>query len=200
MRAPRSSVNARRKSLSDWRRLQRALDVDEAEVGMEIRGGALRGTLLHKLMEEALTGETGDEEDAVERGAGELMAQLGVAPVDDPTAGISPREVAETVCRTLALPQVAELRQRLQPETAVRRAFAPDEGRPEIVVSGTADAVVLRDDGGIDAVIDWKSDVSPGAAQRERYQGQIRDYLLATGAARGLVVYMTVGQVDEVHP
>lgn len=164
-----------------------------------VRGGAERGILLHKLIEEVLTGELPDGEIEVARRAAELMLQLGVARCGDPSAGISPREVAETVRRTLALQEVAELRPRLQPEISVRRAIATGDGRAEVVVVGTADAVALREDGGIDAVIDWKSDIAPGIAQRERYRSQVREYLRATGAARGLVIYMTPGQVDEVR-
>jgi CRISPR-associated exonuclease Cas4 len=46
-------------------------------------------------------------------------------------------------------------------------------------------------------VIDWKTDVSPAAQQVELYREQLRDYLAATGASEGLLVY-TTGQLVKV--
>ena len=43
-------------------------------------GGATRGTLLHKLMEEVLNGETDDGLEALVARASELMAQLSITP------------------------------------------------------------------------------------------------------------------------
>ena len=47
-------------------------------------------------------------------------------------------------------------------------------------------------------VIDWKSDVAPDAAAIAGYAAQVRAYLRATGAGRGLVVFMTSGRVVGV--
>lgn len=47
-------------------------------------------------------------------------------------------------------------------------------------------------------VIDWKSNVAPGEADMRLHAGQLEDYLRATGAARGVVVYMTPGIVRWV--
>ena len=68
----------------------------------------------------------------------------------------------------------------------------------DVILSGITDAVALAPDGKIEVVVDWKSDVSPTNALREKYRTQVRDYLDASGATRGLLVYMTLGQVEEV--
>jgi len=132
--------------------------------------------------------------------AAELAAQLGlpVSESADRAGAVSPQEAAQTVRATLALPEVAALRARLLPELAVRSAQPGASASHEIVISGTADAVALDARGGIDAVVDWKSDVAPDRARRERYRAQVRDYLEACGARRGLVVYMTLRQVDQI--
>ena len=46
--------------------------------------------------------------------------------------------------------------------------------------------------------IDWKSDVAPTDATIGLYRAQIGDYLAATGAPKGLLVFMTSGRVVEV--
>ena len=51
-----------------------------------VAGGATRGTLLHKLMEEVLNSETEDGLEALAARASELMAQLSVAPSDQASA------------------------------------------------------------------------------------------------------------------
>ncbi len=57
---------------------------------------------------------------------------------------------------------------------------------------------VAPPDGRIEVVVDWKSDVSPTNPLRAKYRTQVRDYLDASGATRGFVVYMTLGQVEEI--
>ncbi len=69
-----------------------------------------------------------------------------------------------------------------------------DAHREAVIV----DALALDPDGKIERVVDWKSDVSPTNAMREKYRVQVRDYLKASGATRGLVVYMTLGLVDQI--
>ena len=97
---------------------------------MRVRGTLDRGTILHKLMEEILTGEI--------------------------------------------------------------------DGSGAVLAAGIADAVAVAETGRVEVVVDWKSDVDPGAAQRARYRAQVRDYLRATGARTGLIVYLTSGRVDRV--
>ena len=162
----------------------------------QVAGGAIRGTILHKLMEEVLTGETADDHDNVHARAAELLSQLGIAPSSDPRDGIVPAELAETVMRTLALPEIAALRPRLVPEYTVFRAEAADQ--PEVLTSGIADAIAIGSDGEIDTVIDWKSDVAPRAPQLEHYRAQLRAYRDTTGASRGMLVFMTACLIIDI--
>jgi exodeoxyribonuclease-5 len=112
------------------------------------------------------------------------------------TDGLDPAELAATVLRTLALPEIAALRPRLIPELAVHASLTA--GDEEQVISGIADAVALAPDGSIEVVVDWKSDVAPTAETVDGYRSQVRAYLKATGAQRGLIVLMTAGIVLEV--
>jgi exodeoxyribonuclease-5 len=69
-----------------------------------------------------------------------------------------------------------------------------------IYVGGIADAVAYQPTGAIDLVIDWKTDVSPTPQQIDLYREQMRDYLVATGAPDGLLVFVTTGQLIRVRP
>jgi exodeoxyribonuclease-5 len=110
-----------------------------------------------------------------------------------------PNELARVIVSTLALSEVSALRDRLRAEfTVFGHHTDAAEPQNEIALSGIADAVSLTSDGRIEVVVDWKSDVSPANAVREKYRTQVRDYLDASGATRGLVVYMTLGQVEEI--
>src|SRR5262249_10214862 len=75
-----------------------------------VLGSSMRGTILHKLIEEVLTGETCDARTELERRATELVRQMGQEPAAGPRLGLSPVELAATVLRTLALPDVVLLR------------------------------------------------------------------------------------------
>ena len=90
--------------------------------------------------------------------------------------------------RTLALPEIAELRPHLRPEIPV---WGTDG---DVLVAGRADALAISDQG-VDAAIDWKSDVNPTLAVRKAHAQQLRDYLSATHANRGAVVYLTSGEI-----
>jgi ATP-dependent exoDNAse (exonuclease V) beta subunit len=162
-----------------------------------IQGGRERGLLLHKLMEEVLTGETSDGEAELKSRANVLLAQLGLEDHADPSAGPSSDELAATIKRTLELPEIVELRYGLVPEYWVYSGAEADN--LVSVTAGIADAVALDDAGQLKVVVDWKSDVAPTATVAEQYRGQVRDYLAATGAASGLVVYMTSGKVDRIE-
>ena len=131
--------------------------VEAAVPVIEIAGSATRGTILHKLMEEVLTGETQDTAAELERRATELLIQLGREPSVDPKIGIAPKELAATIMRTLNLPEIAALRPRLVPELTVFGSTS--DGTTETLVSGIADAVAPDANDGIEAIIDWKSDV-----------------------------------------
>ena len=47
-------------------------------------------------------------------------------------------------------------------------------------------------------MVDWKSDVMPGRKQVAMYHQQVREYLRATTAKTGLVVFMSSGRVDRI--
>ena len=75
---------------------------------------------------------------------------------------------------------------------------AEDDDRSTTYVGGVADAVAYQPAGAIDLVIDWKTDVNPTAQQVQLYREQLRDYLTATGAPEGLLVFVTSGQLVRV--
>ncbi len=161
----------------------------------EIQGSAVRGNVLHKLMEEVLLGLLRDEEPVLAARAGELLRQLGIEPAADPKDGLCPAEVAATVVSTLRIPQIAAARPRLHPETVV--LSATDADGPRYGVCGIADALEV-DGGRVLAVFDWKSDVNPSSGAREDYREQVGDYLLAVNGSAGYVVYMTTGEIDAI--
>src|SRR5208282_3157944 len=111
--------------------------------------------------------------------------------------GLSSSEMASTVHRALQLPDVAALRPRLLPEFRVYAGVQADQKMS--LTAGIADAVASDEEGRVEAVIDWKSDVDPTPGQIEIYRGQVRDYLMATGADVGLVVFLASNRVERVE-
>ena len=170
------------------------LPVEDRE--MIVQGGRERGLILHKLLEEVLTGETSEDVAGLQARATELLAQLGVPDAEDAAAGPSSGEMASTVQRSLQLPEVAALRPRLLAEFRVYAGVLADHGMS--LTAGIADAVVTDADGRVEVLIDWKSDVDPKPNQIENYRGQVRDYLAATGAKLGLIVFLTSNRVERV--
>ena len=170
--------------------------VPEVAEPRPIRGGRERGSILHKLMEEVLTGETAEDTPNLQERAAELIAQLGLRNTADPKDGPSSAEMAETIERTLQIPAVAELRPRLIPEYWLYSGRV--DGHSVSLTSGIADAVAVDESGSIDVVVDWKSDVDPDVAQITLYCEQVRDYLQATDACRGILVFLSAGRVEEV--
>ena len=156
----------------------------------------MRGTILHKLMEEVLNGETEDSVDTLAARALELMAQLSISPSDHPSDGISPDELARTVVRTLSIPEIAGLRSRLIPEYTINGSRM-DADR-EIIVSGIADAIAYDNEGCIETVVDWKSDVAIDAERLNSYYGQLDVYRRQTGARNALLVLMTPGKIVAI--
>jgi ATP-dependent exoDNAse (exonuclease V) beta subunit len=161
-----------------------------------IQGGRERGLILHKLMEEVLTGETDEATAALTERAGDLIRARGQSVVADPATGLSAKELADCVGRTLALPQIAALRSGLLAEFPVYAARS-DDGI-ETATAGIADALTLTAEGRPAVVVDWKSDVNPNAGRLDHYRSQVRAYLDMTGAERGLIVLMTTGTVIGV--
>ncbi len=167
---------------------------EETEAGHEpmVAGGALRGTILHKLMEEILNGEIGDDPDSLVARAVELMAELGIRPSEPSSAGILPGELAQTIQRTLAIPEIAALRPRLVAEHTI---FGREAGEnAEVLVSGVADAVAYNSEGRIETVVDWKSDVEIDPPRLNSYRAQLEAYRSQTGAREALLVLMSKGR------
>ena len=163
-----------------------------------VQGGRERGLILHKLMEEVLTGETPEAEAALVERAADLIRALGRSPVADPATGLSAQELAACVTRTLALPDIIALRPGLLAEFPVYATQAVDA--VETATAGIADALTLTAEGRPAVVVDWKSDVSPAPGTLDHYRAQVRAYLDMTGAERGLIVLMTTGAVISVAP
>jgi CRISPR-associated exonuclease Cas4 len=163
---------------------------DGPELEVPPGAGRLRGLLLHKLLEEILTGELGNQSTSViERVHGllaELIGTTGLSESPDPT------ELAATVTRTLALPEILQLRPRLVPEFAVQCFLAPTSA-----ISGRADAIEIFD-GRPRTVVDWKSDRVPSVAVVGEHAEQLALYSQALGAERALLVYMTSGTVHQI--
>ena len=68
-----------------------------------------------------------------------------------------------------------------------------------MAVAGVVDAIAYNLEGAPKLVFDWKSDVAPTPDTRHHHAAQIREYLESTGAGRGVIVYMSVGEVSEVY-
>jgi ATP-dependent exoDNAse (exonuclease V) beta subunit len=167
---------------------------DAPETESPIGAGRVRGLVLHKIMEEVLTGELAEDADGVRSRTRELLAELVSEPESDgslPDAS----EISATILRTLRLPEIAALRGRLVPEWPV---YANDETRRE-ALAGRIDAIAYDGDRP-EVVVDWKSDVDPSAKDMRDHAGQLQDYLRVTSAPRGALVYMTPGVVRWVMP
>jgi ATP-dependent exoDNAse (exonuclease V) beta subunit len=158
------------------------------------RGSLARGLVLHKLLEEILTGEMPEDLAVLETRAVELAAQLDDTPG---AAALDGAEAARTVLRGLALPPIRAVRDRLVPECTVASSVL--DGEVEWVTLGIADAVVRGTDGTLDLVVDWKSDVDPAPATIAQYRGQVGAYLMATNVTAGIIVFLTPGQIEHVR-
>ncbi|MCY4592560.1 MAG: UvrD-helicase domain-containing protein [Alphaproteobacteria bacterium] len=161
-----------------------------------VQGGRERGLILHKLIEEVLTGETEETMPDLVARAEVLIRALGRPVMEDPAEGLSPAELAGCVVRALSLPEIAHLRQRLVPEFPVYQSAMTEDY--EEAASGIVDAIAFDADGTPEVVIDWKSDVDPAPETVEHYRAQVRAYLDMTGAPIGLIVALTPGAVFEV--
>ena len=165
------------------------------ELQAPVQGGRNRGLILHKLMEEVLTGEVGEAEAELRARAQALIHSLGETDGDS-SLGLSSDELAQSIVRTLAIPEVVDLRPRLLPEFPIYDSVSAKDG--EEVTNGIADAITSSATAASETVIDWKSDVSPSAETTSHYRAQVRAYLKATGAEKGLIVFMSSGQVIEI--
>ncbi len=169
-----------------------------AEPIPDVRGSAARGRVLHKLMEEIFLGETQDDEAGLQTRAAELLRQLGENDHPNPSDGPSSLEISATILRTLQLPIVAQYRQVLQPECGVFQ-LRSTERNETVCTAGIVDAIAYNFQGAPELVFDWKSDVAPTPNMRQHHAAQVREYLESTGAGRGVIVYMSAGEVSEVR-
>lgn len=175
--------------------IQRVMPVEGAGDGEAVpvvRGSRERGLILHKLIEEVLTGEVGEDEQALAERASILLRELDVAAESHE----DPSELARAVLRGLGVAEVVAVRGRLMPEVPVL-ASAMRDGLEEITF-GVADAVAFDNQGRPELVIDWKSDVAPTQATIADYRDQVRSYLDATGTKVGLIVFLSSGSVMHV--
>lgn len=166
------------------------------DVAISAQGGRERGLVIHKLFEEVLTGETADDLSTLTARAADLARAIGREPGTDAMSGLSAEEMAGTVARTLQLSEIAALRPRLLAELPVY-GLSEDDG-VDLATFGIVDALCVGEDGKPELVIDWKSDVSPSAAASDHYRSQVRRYLEVTGIPKGLVVFVTTGDVLRV--
>ncbi|MGO8735852.1 MAG: UvrD-helicase domain-containing protein [Terriglobia bacterium] len=160
-------------------------------------GSVLRGSVLHKLIEEILNGLLEEKSLSISSRADELIRQLGGNPKARAEEGPCPKEMADTVLNTLSLPLVRESRARLLPEFPLFSARKAVDNNLHLV-GGMADAVVLGDSS-IDLVVDWKSDINVDSSTRNAHFGQMQAYLEAADCRRGAIIYMTTGIIQEVQ-
>lgn len=193
--APR--IEWRRPSSADVDRelLDRAtIDVSRSEGDTTVRtyvlgAGALRGTILHKLMEELLTkmldpdlAQLTDRAYALTQ---EAIVTGGTAP--------DPSEVAATALRTFSHETLKTYIPILIPEVPLFGARSD-----MVLVSARADAIAFE--GGVPvAAFDWKSDVAPTPDDYEAHASQLLEYLELIGVEKGALVYMTSGEIRWVH-
>jgi ATP-dependent exoDNAse (exonuclease V) beta subunit len=179
-------------SRADGDRLEIVEIADEGATTLEAAvpqgAGRIRGLVLHKLMEEVLTGELAETRDALRARAGELVRELSVGVVADDVALPGADEMAETALQTFALPDIASLRPKLRAEISVYGMLAE-----RTALAGRVDALATGEEGRVEVALDWKSDVAPSDTVIAEHMAQLRAYLQVTGAPRGVLVYMTSG-------
>jgi len=172
--------------------------VPDFDPSIVVRGSAQRGNILHKLMEEVITGEVASLDARLEARAGELINQIESDPVKAAELELDAAELARCIRKTLKIDAVRELLGRLVPEVVVGHSVKREHC--ECVVYGVADAIAYdkMSKNEVDAVVDWKSDVLPNQDTIQHYRNQIRSYMDSVNAKRGLIVLMTSGEVIEV--
>jgi ATP-dependent exoDNAse (exonuclease V) beta subunit len=166
---------------------------DAPEAESPVGPGRVRGLILHKLMEEILTGEIEETLPVLAKRAEILISELAIEQ-DVEAEAPAKEEIAATALRTLQLPDIAVLRHALVPELPVYGML--DTGCTAL--TGRADAIAIQA-GAASIVLDWKSDVAPTIEDIAVHAGQLRHYIAAVGAPRGALVYMTPRTVHWVE-
>ncbi len=165
---------------------------DLGAVMRPVGAGRVRGILLHKLLEEMVTGELVAELTPISARAvelGEQLRALEAAEVIHP----DPRECATTALRVRRHPQLDPLWPTLHAEISLLTTDADGA-----LVAGRADAISIVD-GRVEAVLDWKSDLDPSSVERAAHASQIQSYLQVTGASRGALVYLSLGEIIWIN-
>jgi hypothetical protein len=124
---------------------------DAPETELPVGAGRVRGLLLHKLMEEVLTGELSENLAALGARARTLIGDLAIDNED----GAPPPEadeIAATAWRTLQLPDIVALRPRLVPEWPIYAVLA--DTPTATALAGRIDAVAVEE-GQASVVLDW---------------------------------------------
>ena len=161
-----------------------------------IQGSRERGLILHKLMEEIITGELKDATSSIRERALELIDLMGCGPASDPAYGLSADEMAGCVVKALQIPEIAQLRPRLLAEIPIFQNSV--SAAEETIAAGIVDAMVLNEHGLPHVIVDWKSDVDPEKGALDHYRAQMRSYLEMTGAPRGLIVLLSRGSTIPI--
>ncbi len=164
--------------------------LDENELPPVSGPGLVRGQVIHRLIEEILTGETALDQ-ATERSE-ILVTQIQSYPEIEPQDSIDPVEISLRVARVLQLPQIRPILDSLVPECPVYNFVSENEASS--VVVGIADAISFSPDGTPQLIIDWKS-----GQVETHHEEQIAAYMKATSINRGLLVYVDSVQVKEVN-
>lgn len=154
-----------------------------------VGAGALRGIILHKLMEELLTGLLVPDRAHLTARAYTLTQE---AIIPDATAP-DPSELSATALRTFSHEKLKPYIAKLVPEIPIFGARSHT-----VLVSARADAIAFESGVPV-AAFDWKSDVSPTPDDHDAYASQLLEYLELIGAEKGAVVYMTSGDIRWVH-
>ncbi|MCY4233765.1 MAG: UvrD-helicase domain-containing protein [Bacteroidetes bacterium] len=157
----------------------------------DIQGkGIIRGLVIHRLIEEILTGET--TRDHLLSRAEQLTDQIHASFEIEAPDQINFEETCRRILHALDLPQIRPLLDSLVPECPVYNYITDTES--ESAITGIADAISFSSDGEPLLIIDWKSgQVDP------HHRKQIGAYMNATGIRKGLLVYIDSGQITEVH-
>ena len=158
--------------------------------------GRVRGLVLHRLLEEMISGELRVEAAFLEARASVLLAQVTSLSLET-GPGPEPVELAATALAAAKMPELSDIWPRLVPEAAIY-AMSTTAGNPARPLSGRVDAIMVEN-GCAALVVDWKSDVAPGPQQVREHVEQIQLYLGATGAPRGALVYLSSRTVQWVR-
>ena len=168
----------------------------ELEAAVSVQGGRERGLILHKLMEEVLTGETDADPSGPHRTRRRPHPRArpiagrrsGYGTFSRGTGGLCRSNPGAAGDRGLAAGPSAPSSLSTPPARWMARRTA---------TAGIADALTVTAEGRPAVVVDWKSDVNPDPQTLDHYRAQVRAYLDMTGAERGLIVLMTTGAVID---